>query len=298
MVLGPLISGAVGLFGASSQRRHEQRMAEQAWNRNTIKRTVKHAKAAGIHPLEALRAGHASTNVGSLGPRLASGAALANSVQEALNVHRSDIADERDAARHEAEMARIEADIARMGSTQSSGFDVAAVTTRSPRISGPTATQVAARSTGVWPGDAIPARDYGLNDTFAERPEAPAPEPMEVQMGGTFSGMDKKEFEPQKVKATPGDPVLVPEGPDVGEFVMGLGVNSVGRAKVWLRENAAAHAAEAERTTRTMRFGDTYFDREIEGQRSRGTRRDTKGNQKPFVRVPLTMGQYGPVQRY
>lgn len=106
-----LIGGAATLINGAANRR----AADRAYNRNDIRKTVRDAEAAGVHPLEALRSGYANQKA-SQGPRISTMGVAANAVAQAAQLYRDGLAAEQRSEMIDAQIKNIEADTERMGS--------------------------------------------------------------------------------------------------------------------------------------------------------------------------------------
>lgn len=119
-----------GLFGRSQARAQQKAYATR------IRTTVADAREAGIHPLEAIRAG-AANSVPDAGPRLISDTALQNAFDRVTDViaGRRAQADEQKAV--SAEITRINQDIMARGASPVSFGAGAGVVDKSPRVQSP-----------------------------------------------------------------------------------------------------------------------------------------------------------------
>lgn len=131
-------TGAMSLVGGIADRNHQNRM----YRRNDLLKTMKDAKEAGFHPLEALRAGYTQSQIAQA-PRISSMGVAANAVDAAASMYRDQMAQDKRNAQIDAEIANIEADTRRMGS-------IATYSGTTPRVENPSG------ASGAW-GSAPPS---------------------------------------------------------------------------------------------------------------------------------------------
>lgn len=124
-----LISGGAALVGGIADRAQENRN----YKRNDLLKTMKDAKEAGFHPLEALRAGYTQTQAAQA-PRISSLGVFANAVDQASSMYRDEMQRQKNDALIDAQIANINADTARMGSVSALSASVGSTASSEPRV--------------------------------------------------------------------------------------------------------------------------------------------------------------------
>jgi len=126
-----------------NQKRAQQRAFKQDqknYNRNDLLKTMKDAKEAGIHPLEALRAGYTQSQVAQA-PRISSVSVAANAVDQISALYRDEQQRKTNNALIEAQIANINADTARMGNITENSVRLGAAGVASAAASSPSVPQ-------------------------------------------------------------------------------------------------------------------------------------------------------------
>jgi len=112
-----LLQAGLAVVSGLFQKKQQDRAFKQDqanYNCNDLKKTMRDAKEAGFHPLEALRAGYTQSQVAQA-PRISSVSVAANAVDQISAIYRDETQRKTNKALIDAQIANINADTARMG---------------------------------------------------------------------------------------------------------------------------------------------------------------------------------------